>query len=285
MTTARSDSRTLGQQDVTTAPNNYNLHTPTELTAARSNSRILGQADVTDAPGDYDLHTPSEMTTARTASRNLGQTDVTGNPSQYGLFTSSDISDAQSNSRSAGQQDVIGSPSDYGLMGAEGVFDMRVSQPGISTSGDMASMNFTIQSSNDLEEWNNEETIQREYTMPSDKNFMRVSVGPEIEPEPEPLPAIATDTYGDKLVYDESNNLYVNDANTPLMINGGNLNTDGYSGWNFYAIESTDSGYICILKSSTQIFQFTFDSNGHFIYSSATVNLSYYESLLGQSLN
>ena len=74
---------------------------------------------------------------------------------------------------------------------------MRVSQPGISTDGDKASMNFTIQSSNDLEEWNNEETIRREYTMPSDKNFTG-HVGPEIEPEPETLPSIATDTYGDK---------------------------------------------------------------------------------------
>jgi len=247
--------------------------------------RSQGQADVTDAPGDYDLHTPTEMTTARTESRTLGQTDVTGNPAQYSLFTSSDLSDAQTSSRSEGQQDVIGSPSDYNLVGAEGVFDMRVSQPGISSNGDKASMNFTIQSSNDLEEWNNEETIRREYSMPSDKNFMRVSVGPQLEPEP--FLAIATDTYGDKLVYDESNNLYVNDENTPLMRDGVNLRTDTYSqsGWNFYAVESTESGYICILKNNTQIIAFTFDSNGNYISISAVVGLSLYESLLGQSLN
>jgi len=189
------------------------------------------------------------------------------------------------NAISLGQQDVIGSPSDYNLVGAEGVFDMRVSQPGISSNGDKASMNFTIQSSNDLEEWNNEETIRREYTMPSDKNFMRVSVGPQLEPEP--FLAIATDTYGDKLVYDESNNLYVNDENTPLMRDGVNLRTDTYSqsGWNFYAVESTESGYICILKNNTQIIAFTFDSNGNYISISAVVGLSLYESLLGQSLN
>jgi hypothetical protein len=215
----------------------------------------------------------------------LGQQDVTGNPSQYNLFTSSDLSDAQSSSRTAGQQDVISSPSDYDLMGAEGVLDMRVSQPGISTNGDKASMNFTIQSSNDLEEWSNEETIQREYTMPSDKNFMRVSVGPEIEPEPEPLPAITTDTYGDRLVYDESNNLYVNDENTPLMKDGLNLRTDTYANWNFYAIESTDSGYICILKNVTRFREFTFDPNGNYISGKVDINLSAYESLLGQSLN
>ena len=209
----------------------------------------------TDPNNADSLHTPIEMTTAITESRTLGQ------------------------------QDVIGSPSDYNLMGAEGVFDMRVSQPGISMNGDKASMNFTIQSSNNLEEWNNEETIRRDYTMPSDKNFMRVSVGPEIEPEPEPLPAIATDTYGDKLVYDESNNLYVNDEDTPLIIDGVNLRTDTYAGWNFYAIESTGSRYICILKSSTQIIDYTFDSDGNYISSSVVVNLSYYESLLGQSLN
>ena len=251
--------------------------------------RSQGQADVTTTPNDFDLHTPTELTAARSDSRTLGQTDVTGNPAQYSLFTSSDLSDAQTSSRSEGQQDVIVSPSDYDLMGAEGVFDMRVSQPGISMNADKASMNFTIQSSNDLQEWNNEETIQREYTMASDKNFMRVSVGPQLEPEPEPepepLPAIATDTYGDKLVYDESNNLYVNDEDTPLMINGLNLKTDTYAGWNFYAIESTGSRYICILKSSTQFHAFTFDSDGNYISDSSVVNLSYYESLLGQSLN
>ena len=240
---------------------------------------------VQNDPATYDLVTQDDLN----QERQEGQTDVTGNPSQYGLFTSSDLSDAQTSSRSAGQQDVISSPSDYDLVAAEGVFDMRVSQPGISSNGDMASMNFTIQSSNDLQEWNNEETIEREYSMPSDKNFMRVSVGPEIEPEPEPEPEpltpIATDTYGDKLVYDESNNLYVNDEDTPLMINGLNLKTDTYAGWNFYAIESTGSRYICILKSSTQIHAFTFDSDGNYISDSSVVNLSYYESLLGQSLN
>jgi len=171
-------------------------------------------------------------------------------------------------------------------MGAEGVFDMRVSQPGISTSGDKASMNFTIQSSNNLEEWNNEETIEREYSMPSDKNFMRVSVGPEIEPEPEPEPltTIATDTYGDRLVYDESNNLYVNDENTPLKRYGLNLRTDTYSSWNFYAIESTDSGYLCLLKNGNQNVIITFGLDGNYLSNSYATDLSVYESDFGQTL-
>jgi len=188
------------------------------------------------------------------------------------------------NAISLGQQDVISSPSDYGLMGAEGVFDMRVSQPGISTDGDMASMNFTIQSSNDLEEWNNEETIQREYSMPSDKNFMRVSVGPQLEPEP--LTTIATDTYGDKLVYDESNNLYVNDENTPLKRNGINLRTDTYSGWNFYAIEPVGNRYLCILKNGNQNVIMFFELDGNYLYNTIVISdLSSYESDFGQSLD
>ena len=143
-------------------------------------SNIYSSAVSNFIPIEVLNYTSNEKYSSDAASRTLGQQDVTSSPAQYGLFTSSDLSDAQSSSRSEGQQDVISSPSDYDLMGAEGVFDMRVSQPGISTNGDKASMNFTIQSSNDLEEWNNEETIRREYTMPSDKNFMRVSVGPQI---------------------------------------------------------------------------------------------------------
>ena len=150
--TSVATSRTLGQQDVTTAPGDFGLHTPAEM----SSNRTLGQQDVTSNPSDYNLHTPSEMTAARSESRTLGQQDVTTTPSNYNLHTSAEMTLARSESRTAGQQDVISSPSDYNLMGAEGVFDMRVSQPGISTNGDKASMNFTIQSSNDLEEWNNE---------------------------------------------------------------------------------------------------------------------------------
>ena len=57
------------------------------MTLARSESRTLGQQDVTDAPSDYYLHTPSEMTAARSESRTLGQTDVTANPDNYSLRT------------------------------------------------------------------------------------------------------------------------------------------------------------------------------------------------------
>ena len=186
-------------------------------------------------------------------------------------------------SRTLGRADVTNAPGDYNLMSSVGVFDMRVSQPGISMNGDKASMNFTIQSSNDLEEWNNEETIRREYTMPSDKNFMRVSVGPQLEPEP--LATIASDTYGDKLVYDESNNLYVNDENTPLKRNGENLRTDAYPGWNFYAVESTSSGYLCLLKDTNRNAIITLDLDGNFLDVSIIADPSVYEDDFGQSLD
>ena len=112
---------------------------------------------------------------------------------------------------------------------------------------------------------------------------MRVSVGPEIEPES--LPAIATDTYGDKLVYDESNNLYVNDEDTPLKRYGINLRTDTYPGWNFYAIESTSSGYLCLLKRTNQNAIMTFGQDGNYLSVSIITDLSAYESDFGQSLD
>ena len=229
-------------------------------------------------------YTSNEKYSSDAASRTLGQQDVTNAPSQYGLFTSSDLSDAQSSSRTEGQQDVISSPSDYDLVAAEGIFDMRISQPGIGMNGDKASMNFTIQSSNDLEEWNNEETIQREYTMASNKNFMRVSVGIELEVEPS-LTTIGTDTYGDKLVYDEFNNLYVNDKNTPLKRNGINLKTNTYSGWNFYAIEPIGDRYFCILKNGNQNVIMFFELDGNYWSNFYDItDLSVYGNDFGQSL-
>jgi hypothetical protein len=113
---------------------------------------------------------------------------------------------------------------------------------------------------------------------------MRVSVGPEIEPEPEPLPAIATDTYGDKLVYDESNNLYVNDENTPLMKDGVNLKTDTYVRI-FYAIELIGDRYYCILKKTVRNSLMIFDLDGNYLSGNSVPDVSVYENDFGQSLN
>ena len=211
----------------------------------------------------------------------LGQEDVTSNPSQYGLFTDLDLNDAQITSRSEGQQDVISSPSNYDLVSKADVFDMRISQPGISMNGDKASMKFRIQSSSDLVEWSDEETIQRKYSMPVDKDFMRVSIGPSLEPEP--LGTVATDTYGDRLVYDEFNKVYVNDESTPLVRNGVHLETN-YYGWIFYAIESHNSGYLCILKKGTQNMLMNFSSDGNSESYSIVEDLSSYEEIFGQAL-
>ena len=192
-----------------------------------------------------------------------------------------DLNDAQIISRSEGQQDVISSPSNYDLVSKADVFDMRISQPGISMNADKASMKFRIQSSNDLVEWSDEETIQRKYSMPVDKDFMRVSIGPSLEPEP--LGTVATDTYGDRLVYDEFNNVYVNDESTPLVRSGVHLETN-YYGWIFYAIESHNSGYLCILKKGTQNMLMNFSSDGNSEGYSIVEDLSSYEEIFGQAL-
>ena len=172
--------------------------------------------------------------------------------------------------------------------------DARVGSTMIEVSGGKADITMTLEETSDLTDWSIATTSEKtiEVDAPAGTRFYRFKMPepepnpePEPEPEPDPLPAIATDTYGDKLVYDESNNLYVNDENTPLIKDGINLKTDTYSGWNFYAIESTDSGYICIIKNNTQIYQYTFDPVGNHISGSSVSNLSRYESLLGQSLN
>ena len=249
--------------------------------AALAAASDAADANLQQQINDLQANIDAAVAQARSDGVTAGIDQVLSNPTNYDLATSAEVT----SSRTAGQQDVVSSPSDYDLMGAEGVFDMRVSQPGISTNADKASMNFTIQSSNDLEEWNNEETIRREYSMPSDKNFMRVSVGPELEPEPEPLTTIATDTYGDRLVYDESNNLYVNDENTPLMVDGVNLKTDTYPGRTFYAIEPIGDRYYCILKRSNLNMLMIFDLDGNYVTGNYVSDVSAYESDFGQSLN
>ena len=122
--------------------------------------------------------------------------------------------------------------------------------------------------------------------MPSDKNFMRVSVGPELEPRPEVITMIATDTYVDRLVYDESNNLYVDDKNTPLMKDGVNVKLDTLPSWSFYAIESSSGKYNCILKKNNQNLLVQFGLDGNYLSTSnvSGILLTVYGNILGQSI-
>tara|TARA_R110002126_G_scaffold274496_2_gene419504 strand:- start:2706 stop:4640 length:1935 start_codon:yes stop_codon:yes gene_type:complete len=288
-----SDSRLAGQSDVTSEPSLFNLYTEAQVNSASAAGRTQGQNDVTSGPNSFSLYSAEDYNLAQTNSRSLGQQDVVTSPPSYGLYSPSYVISLLDSSRTTGQNDVTGNPSSYGLYSEQGITDLRpgstILQLGPNNS---ATLELQIERSNDLSNWtaDTDDLVEVEIPLNGDTEFFRFKMAdpdpdPDPEPEPESLPSIATDTYGDKLVYDESNNLYVNDENTPLMMGGENLRTDTYAGWNFYAIESTDSGYICIIKNNTQIYQYTFDPVGNHISGSSVSNLSRYESLLGQSLN
>ena len=117
----KTASRTVGQQDVTNAPSDYNLFTSIDVVSAEVAARSVGQQDVVGSPASYGLFTQSDVSSAEATSRTAGQIDVTGDPSSFDLFTQSEVDSAESAARTAGRNDVTSEPSSYSLFTAGNV--------------------------------------------------------------------------------------------------------------------------------------------------------------------
>ncbi|MCP4700948.1 MAG: LamG domain-containing protein [Gammaproteobacteria bacterium] len=101
-----ADGVTKGENNVTTTPNNYGLHTSAELVAAEE----TGIKKVTDNPHDYGLHTATELA----AAEQTGIDKVIATPNGYGLHTAAELTAAKQTSIDK----VKAAPNDYGLHSA-----------------------------------------------------------------------------------------------------------------------------------------------------------------------
>ena len=170
-----AESRQAGQNDVTTAPNTFNLFTQTQVTAAESASRLLGQGDVTDDPNTFGLYSSSDLTTAQSNSRSLGRQDVQDNPTSYNLYSSSDVLGLISASRFDGQQDVQNDPESYDLYTLDTIRDARMGSKMVEVLNNKANLNMILEETDTLDDWSNAASseITVEVDVPAGTRFYR----------------------------------------------------------------------------------------------------------------
>ena len=94
-------------------------------------------------------------------------------------YVDSAVAQARADGVSAGIQSVTSNPQSYQLYNESSIMEMNVSNPTISmlNESEEAQVEFTLETSTDLEEWNIEERIQRTVQATGDKFFVRIKSG------------------------------------------------------------------------------------------------------------
>ena len=133
-----------------------------------------------------------------------GVSQVIAAPSVYNLATTAEVTQA----RTEGRQDVIDNSSDYNLYSESSIMEMNVSNPTLSmlNESEQAQVEFTLETSTDLEDWNIEERIQRTVQATGDKFFVRIKSGiPYVTPN---VLVFNHPSYGEILTDQSGNVLY-----------------------------------------------------------------------------
>jgi len=133
-----------------------------------------------------------------------GVSQVIAAPSVYNLATTAEVAQA----RTEGRQDIIDNSSDYNLYSESSIMEMNVSNPTLSmlNESEQAQVEFTLETSTDLEDWNIEERIQRTVQATGDKFFVRIKSGaPYVTPT---VLVFNHPSYGEILTDQSGNVLY-----------------------------------------------------------------------------
>ena len=133
-----------------------------------------------------------------------GVSQVIAAPSVYNLATTAEVTQA----RTEGRQDVIDNSSDYNLYSESSIMEMNVSNPTLSmlNESEQAQVEFTLETSTDLEDWDIEERIQRTVQATGDKFFVRIKSGaPYVTPN---VLVFNHPSYGEILTDQSGNVLY-----------------------------------------------------------------------------
>ena len=123
-------------------------------------------------------------------------------------YVDSAVAQARTDGVTAGIQSVTSDPQSYQLYSESSILEMNVSNPTLSmlNESEQAQVEFTLETSTDLEDWNIEERIQRTVQATGDKFFVRIKSG-----TPYVTPTVVTynhPTYGNILTDGSGNVLY-----------------------------------------------------------------------------
>jgi len=159
---------------------------------ARAVAYVLLQADVDQNKADSDA-----------ADANLqNQID------DLQTYIDSAVAQARSDGVTAGIQTVTSDPQSYQLYNESSIMEMNVTNPTLSmlNESEQAQVEFTLETSTDLEDWNIEERIQRTVQATGDKFFVRIKSGiPYVTPN---VLVFNHPSYGEILTDQSGNVLY-----------------------------------------------------------------------------
>ena len=123
-------------------------------------------------------------------------------------YVDSAVAQARAEGVTAGIQSVTSSPQSYQLYSESSIMEMNVSNPTLSmlNESEEAQVEFTLETSTDLESWNIEERIQRTVQATGDKFFVRIKSGaPYVTPT---VLVFNHPSYGEILTDQSGNVLY-----------------------------------------------------------------------------
>jgi len=123
-------------------------------------------------------------------------------------YVDSAVAQARADGVTAGIQSVTSSPQSYQLYSESSIMEMNVSNPTLSmlNESEEAQVEFTLETSTDLEGWNIEERIQRTVQATGDKFFVRIKSGaPYVTPT---VLVFNHPSYGEILTDQSGNVLY-----------------------------------------------------------------------------
>jgi predicted lipoprotein with Yx(FWY)xxD motif len=118
------------------------------------------------------------------------------------------VAQARTDGVTAGIQSVTSDPQSYQLYSESSIMEMNVSNPTLSmlNESEEAQVEFTLETSTDLEDWNIEERIQRTVQATGDKFFVRIKSGaPYVTPN---VLVFNHPSYGEILTDQSGNVLY-----------------------------------------------------------------------------
>ena len=123
-------------------------------------------------------------------------------------YVDSAVAQARADGVTAGIQSVTSDPQSYQLYNESSIMEMNVTNPTLSmlNESEQAQVEFTLETSTDLEDWNIEERIQRTVQATGDKFFVRIKSGiPYVTPT---VLVFNHPSYGEILTDQSGNVLY-----------------------------------------------------------------------------
>jgi predicted lipoprotein with Yx(FWY)xxD motif len=136
-------------------------------------------ADEAQARADADTAQSAALTAAFTDADVLLQANIDALAASMQSYVDSAVAQARADGVTAGIQAVTSNPQSYQLYNESSIMEMNVTNPTLSmlNESEEAQVEFTLETSTDLEDWNIEERIQRTVQATGDKFFVRIKSG------------------------------------------------------------------------------------------------------------